>query len=240
MRLHRFFVRQTIDPSGENHLSDASLVHQMRDVFRLRTGDSAIFFDGSGNDYVSEIVSLTRETCDVTVRETRPVKRKTSKNLALAFALVKKDNVEWIIQKGTELGVTEFILITSDRSEKKGFNRERAEKIMVEAVEQSGRGDMPTIRDPQTVDEFLADESSSGGRPVVAFHVDDASANVTLGESRAMTSTGLVVAIGPEGGWSEREVALFREKGAEVVSLDTPVLRAETAAVVACALALAR
>lgn len=223
MRLHRFYTPSEVRLDGTNVLSDPSLVHQLRSVFRLHEGSKAIFFDGSGTDYVSEIVSLTKTECAFRVDETRNVKPLARVRLAIAASLIKKDNMEWVVQKGTELGASEFIPLVSERSEKKGFNIERAKKIMVEACEQSGRSELPTIREPQTLEEFLEGEK----RKVVAFHMSGA----PLDKEKVVTGGELVALIGPEGGWSEREVALFEEKGVEVASLPTPVLRAETAAI---------
>lgn len=156
----------------------------------------------------------------------KPVFRK----LSLAVSLVKKDNFEWVIQKGTELGVTEFIPLISERSEKKGFNMERAEKIMIEALEQSGRGDMAFIQPPIDLDIFLNTEK----RKVVAFNTSG------IKFSSRNSKEEIVACIGPEGGWSEKEIEMFKSKNVEVIELNTPVLRAETAAIVVATLFLAQ
>ncbi|MDO8579336.1 MAG: RsmE family RNA methyltransferase [bacterium] len=230
MRLHRFFTTLPIEEGETNSIPDPSIIHQMTRVLRLQTGDEVMFFDGSGNEYQSEIVLLDKNIMKFRVLKTIKIKRYSSLKLSLAFSLIKKDNVEWIIQKCTELGVSEFIPLVSERSEKKGFNLERAQKICIEACEQSGRGDIPKIREPQTLAEFLEAEK----RKIIVFHtggnnfereslLKSPNSNSKLPE--------LVVCIGPEGGWSEREISLFKEKGASIVSLNTPILRAETAAV---------
>lgn len=230
MRLHRFFVSRAINSTGIDHFSSEELAHQLKRVFRLHEGDKAIFFDGSGVEHVSEIVSLENDGISFRVLETYPVKLHARRRLALAVSLIKKDNFEWIIQKGTELGVSEFVPLISDRSEKKGFNMERARKIMIEACEQSGRGDVPSIVEPRVFAEFISTER----RPLVAFHTTgDAFSSQTVSDI-----TDVVALIGPEGGWSDPEIGLLREKGASVARLDAPVLRAETAAIVAATLLL--
>lgn len=232
MRLHRFYISSNIYKEKINSFSNPSLVHQLRRVFRLHEGDQAIFFDGTGNDYVSEIVSMTDRVIEFRVVEARVVKPHSSLRLSLAVSLIKKDNFEWVIQKGTELGVSEFIPLVSERSEKKGFNMERAKKIMIEAVEQSGRSSVAEIREPMSLEDFLAEEK----RGIVAFHTEGES---MVNEDVAKTGE-LVVCVGPEGGWSEKEVSLFRERGAAVVKLDAPVLRAETAAIAVATLFLVK
>jgi 16S rRNA (uracil1498-N3)-methyltransferase len=223
MRLHRFYIDQTIDKEKINLCISAPLVHQLRRVMRLHTGDKAIFFDGSGNEYEAEIVSMTDERLEFRVLETRIVKQHAKRKLSLAFSLIKKDNAEWVIEKGTELGVFEFIPLVSERSEKKGFNMERARKIMIEACEQSGRGEIPTLREPVELEDFLKEEK----RKMFAFHTDESAP--IYGSS--MTEAEVVACVGPEGGWSEEEVRKFKEKGVEIARLDTPILRAETAAI---------
>jgi 16S rRNA (uracil1498-N3)-methyltransferase len=230
MRLHRFFTKHIIDKEKINSFSSHTLVHQLRRVFRLHEGDLIIFFDGSGNDYVSEIVSMTDVKLEFKVTETIAVKQKTPRKLALAVSLIKKDNFEWVIQKGTELGVAEFIPLLSERSEKKGFNMERAEKIMTEAAEQSGRSELPKISNPLELDIFLETEK----RGMIAFHTDGAN----FSDEDISATSEVVALVGPEGGWSEKEIKMFKNKKAAIVQLNTPVLRAETAAIVASTLLL--
>lgn len=236
MRLHRFFVDSKIREGEVNALTDASLVHQLRRVFRLHEGDKAIFFDGNGNDYVSEIVSMTDKKLEFRICETRAVKPHSPLRLSLAVSLIKKDNFEWVIQKGTELGVSEFIPLVSERSEKKGFNMERAKKIAVEATEQSGRAFVPDIKELVSLEDFLADES----RDVIAFHTEGGSLKDSSLYETVSKKDEAVACIGPEGGWSEKEIEMFRAKGAQIARLDSPVLRAETAAVTVATLLLVK
>lgn len=232
MRLHRFFIASNISKGKINSFSSASLVHQLSHVFRLHAGDKVVFFDGTGFDQECEIVSLEKSNVMFRVLETSAVKPLSETKVVLAVSLIKKDNLEWVIQKGTELGVSEFIPLISERSEKKGFNIERATKIMIEALEQSGRSDVAKIAEPVALVDFLKSEK----RPMTAFHV---SGNVFKRESMPVGGE-QVLCIGPEGGWSDKEVALFAESGATLVRLNSPILRAETAAIVAATLVLVR
>jgi len=187
-------------------------------------------FDGSGTDHVCEITDMTNDTLMFRVVEKQETKKLSKRNISLAVSLVKKDNFEWIVQKGTELGVAEFIPIISKRSEKKDVNMERATKIMIEAVEQSGRGDIPVIHEPVAFEDFISRES----RGIVAFHTEGEDFSI-----EDISKTGDIVAcVGPEGGWSESEIESFKKKGAAVVRLSSPVLRAETAAVAIATLLL--
>jgi len=255
MRLHRFFVGQNgfkINTAGVNHLSGAPLSHQLSSVFRFHPGSKAIFFDGSGNDYVSEIVSLEKNETVIRVIDTVAVKQFSDISLSLAFSIIKKDHTEWVVEKCTELGVSRFVPIISERSEKKGIDMARLNKKMIEALEQSGRGDIATIEEISTLFSFIESEN----KPIVVFHT---SANDADGASDAVGATDdgadntfnkdilnkylnerkdFTVCIGPEGGWSPDEINLFKQKGALVVKLSTPILRAETASIAVSTLLL--
>jgi 16S rRNA (uracil1498-N3)-methyltransferase len=192
-----------------------------------------VFFDGTGPEHEAEIESLEKDKVVFRVVESRDIPARSKTKLALAISLIKKDNLEWVIQKGTELGVSEIDPVMSERSEKKGFNIERAKKIAIEASEQSGRGDVPDIQEPLSLSEFLERDK----RTKIAFHtkgdVFDASALRTIRDAKD-----IVAFIGPEGGFSESEIDSLKKKGARVFRLDAPVLRAETAAVAIAALIL--
>lgn len=240
MRLHRFYLGTSfIDKEKINTSLNKELCHQLRSVFRLHTGSRLIFFDDSQSEYVSEIVSLSKNELTFHVIEKREVKPFTSLNLTLVFSLIKKDNVELILEKGTEIGVKEFIPIVSDRSEKKGFNIERAHKKIIEATEQSGRVDVPLLRETISFEDFISNET----RTVVMFHTqegDDKEKNGKENNFKLSDEKDVVACIGPEGGWSEKEIELCKKKGVHIVHLDSPVLRAETAAIAISSILLLR
>jgi 16S rRNA (uracil1498-N3)-methyltransferase len=163
------------------------------------------------------------------------------------MALIKKDNFEWVLEKCTELGVSRFVPIMAERSEKKNIDIERAKRIIKEACEQCGRGDLPELLEIKNLDEILSEEnlitfdgdgeklqsrkfSEVLGFPDVAY---DATSGQTIRKLPALS-----LLIGPEGGWSDRELAKFKEKNMPIYSLGNLTLRAETAAIVAAALLL--
>ena len=175
------------------------------------------------------------------VQKTYPSRFMPEQEVWLYASIVKKDNFEWIAEKATELGVSHIVPVMSERSEKKSLNLERLEKIVIEASEQSGRGDVPMIHPIVSLGEAIdqAKISFTSGphevleqpREVIAFH--------TEGEFFQRSGFGgvksVAVFIGPEGGWSEREVELFHIENIPVKCLGKQVLRAETAAVAALA-----
>jgi 16S rRNA (uracil1498-N3)-methyltransferase len=145
MRLHRFYISEKVGPQTEIIVHSAELVNQVRKVFRLKTGDSIIVFDGSGSDYECRIADMGKESITLDIQNASRSRSMPSRNVYLYAAMVKKDTFEWIAEKATELGVTHIIPVMAERSEKKNINEARLAKIVVEASEQSGRGNVPTI-----------------------------------------------------------------------------------------------
>lgn len=222
MRLHRFFIEQEIPQSGEVVIADKDLIHQWVKVFRLKTGDKVILFDGTGFDYVSEIVSLSKNESFFKVVEKKLNENIPKKEIHLFQSIIKKDNFEWVLEKGTELGVSCFHPIVSERSEKKNINFERVKKIIKEASEQSGRGSLPILGDLTDLEKSLNNDF-----PSIAFHPTGDKFDRDNFEKEKVVG----VFIGPEGGWSERELEIFKEKDVKIFSLGPQILRAETAAV---------
>jgi len=227
MRIHRFYTKLIIDNRTQFVLDDEMLVHQMLHVFRYKIGQKVILFDGTGFDYLAEIVETNKESIIFLITEKKSglVQTQTfGKEVALCFSLVKKDNVDLILQKATEIGVTTFYPLISDRSEKKEFNEERGLKILVESAEQSGWSVIPVLHPTMTLEMVIRQTKESA--QIFCSTVSSVS-NKVGNENTALF-------IGPEGGWTERELALFKENVFESCSLGKQVLRTETAAIVAC------
>lgn len=222
MRLHRFFLEQKISESVEVAVKDKDLIHQWQKVFRLKQGDRVIIFDGTDFDYVSEFISLDRSNAVLKIIEKKLNQNIPKKEIHLFQSIIKKDKFEWVLEKGTELGVSCFHPVVSERSEKKNFNFERAKKITKEACEQSGRPNLPEINEAINLEDAFKDDFFS-----IAFHtVGDKFEKKDFEEEKI-----LAVFIGPEGGWSNKELEFFKDKGVKILSLGKPILRSETAAV---------
>jgi 16S rRNA (uracil1498-N3)-methyltransferase len=153
MRLHRFFIAENLIKNRDVKVSDPDLIHQWRNVFRLKTGDQLILLDNSGFEFLCEITDIKKDYAELAMRESREVINVPKCRVTLYVALIKKGNFEWILEKATEIGVKKIVPVISERSEKKDLNMERARIIIKEASEQSGRGMLPEITEPV----FLAD-----------------------------------------------------------------------------------
>jgi 16S rRNA (uracil1498-N3)-methyltransferase len=231
MRLHRFYVTQ---PLGEEVVIDnVSIIKQWVKVFRYKESDLVILFNGSGEDLTYSLKNVSPTRCDLTRISLAPSyipKRITT----IYQALIKKDNFELVVQKATELGITKIVPIIANRSEKKDIRLDRLQIIATEASEQCGRGDVPTVKKLQSLAEALEELPHNS----LSF--------VLEGSGELLKSPGIQdllqpspqinIFIGPEGGWTVEELHMFKVHAIKSLSLGATVLRAETAAIVGCAL----
>lgn len=225
MRLHRFFVEEKIPESGEFSVANETLLNQWRNVLRMEEGSNIILFSGDGSESLCEFVSLTKKNALLKLLETKKGLA-PSLDVTLYLALIKKDNFELALEKATELGVSRIVPVQADRSEKKGVNYERAEKILREASEQSGRAIVPTIS------EIISVEKLPKG--IVVF---DPRGEISAREYFTKhTTSPISLFIGPEGGFTDAEMESFHERNIPIVTTGTQILRAETAVIVALAL----
>ncbi|MDO8600886.1 MAG: RsmE family RNA methyltransferase [bacterium] len=231
--MHRFFLQQDIPESGNLILHEKPLMHQMSAVLKLKAGESVILFNGSGRDFEFRIAKISPQAVFGHITKVSLNKRDPILQIHLYQAMIKKNNFEWVLQKCTELGVKTFIPILSERSIKKGLNRERAEKIVREAVEQSGQDIIPSITDPISFSEAI----NRIGRGETIILCDQS--GTLLPNERFFEGKLIHIFVGPEGGYSEKEINAVREHGGMVLSLGQRVLRAETASVAVVSLALA-
>jgi len=227
MKLQRFFTGYSCEANRLNapiRIPSLELRHQLKSVFRLGKGDNVILFDNSGYDFVARIEGFDDEAVTFTLLEKRENTVTPKRETHLFAAIVKKDTFEWIAEKATELGVSHIIPIITDRTEKKDVNFERLEKIIREAAEQSGRSTLPELHEVMELEDAL---KKFGEIKSIAW---EPTASKFAAEDLENTSG---TYIGPEGGWTPRELELFKQHSVLVRSLGPQILRAETAVVVA-------
>jgi len=227
MKLHRYYL-PNIELTHDLWIDNQVLFHQWTRVLRYEVGREVELFNDKLEDRIYKILKIGDNAVHlelVTQLEPNVPKR----DLYLCFSLLKKDKVEWVLQKGTELGVRHFIPLLTDRTEKTGFDIERAEKIVIEASEQCGRSDIPRVREPMKL-ETAIDELQKEVTLYVAEQGSPEYLDITLKPSS------IAVLVGPEGGWSESENQLFKDKELKYIALSKFTLRAETASIAAVTL----
>ena len=230
MKIHRFFVREEINTkSSEVLLSDPAVVHQIKYVLRLRKNDEVILLNGEGTEFHGRIKILSKSQAVIAKIDVKEKSIKSEIEIHLFVALIKKDKFEWVLQKATELGVSRITPILSDRTEKQKLNMDRADKIVREASEQSGRVDFPFVDEPITLKEAI----SICETPIV-LDLEGEPIDVTQ-----LRETGNVsIFVGPEGGWSKKDFEQFEKKEYKRVTMGPQILRAETASVAIASLLL--
>jgi 16S rRNA (uracil1498-N3)-methyltransferase len=245
MSRRRFYAPPGAFDFGEMAVMLASEeARHLRDVLRLKRGDEAYVFDGEGREYRCRIVEHGRASARLEICEEVKAERPESPlRLSLGVALLKGEKFDLVVQKTTELGVARIIpLMTkfADARIRDGADGERRalrwKRIALEASKQSGRARLPEVHAPVPFSSFIESvpDEASAGRLFFSERegggIDDA-----LGERLAESKT-VVGAVGPEGGWSDEELAQARLHGWDIITLGGRTLRAETAAIVVAAL----
>lgn len=228
MRLHRFYMPDTELGQGV-WLRDAKLLHQWSNVLRFRAGQEVVLFDGKQHDRQYRITELQKREAHLELVADLEYKR-PDRSVYLMWSLLKKDKNDWVLQKATELGVSHFLPLLAERSEKTGFNIERAERIVIEAAEQCGRSDIPIVREPMRIPAAIEQLQDK-----VTVYVCEQSGQMET-EKWKMKNDAIGVLIGPEGGWSGQELEVFDNFHLPKLQIHDFTLRAETAAIVATAL----
>lgn len=231
--MHRFYVGNELPSEGVLLLRDAELAHQLRAVLKIKMGESVLLFNGTGFDFEFVIKKLGRDHAFGRIVKKICNERKPKRVVILHQSLVKKNNFELAAAKCTELGVAEFHPFVSARSVKKGMQRERIEKILKESTEQCGGDRIPGLAAPVGFAEAVRALSKDKDAENILFdstgeplrHARDAAKNTHI-------------FIGPEGGFTEEELKMFRDAGGTIASLGPRILRSETAAIIAAGLYL--
>jgi len=223
---HRFFIPHVLTP-GIVHLEGDELRHAR--VVRVREGEEVEVFDGRGGAWTA----IVRD--DLALELIRPIvaPRESAVALHLAMAIIQLEKFELVLQKATELGARSIIPLITDRCEVRperyAGKSERWQKIVFEAVKQSCRAIVPVVETPATLADLAARSTTK-----ILFDADAEPGPLPNQLDDA------ILFIGPEGGWSEDEIAAAREHGFVFRRMGPRRLRAETAAIVATALMGAR
>jgi len=225
----QLFYNPNIDETTENFSFDKEESKHIIKVLRKKDTDILYVTNGLGLLFKTEITLASDNKCTVQilgVEKTEPSKFQ----LHLAVAPTKmNDRYEWFLEKATEIGIHEITPIICDRSERKVVNRERFEKILLTAMKQSNVLFLPKLNEAITFKEFVKQKSK--GLQLIAHceETDKKSLKSVLKPNENVT-----LLIGPEGDFSEKEIALAIENNYDPVSLGNTRLRTETAAIVAC------
>ncbi|MED1874518.1 16S rRNA (uracil(1498)-N(3))-methyltransferase [Brevibacillus borstelensis] len=230
--MQRYFVEPHLFSEREVTITGDD-VHHIVNVMRAKSGEEIIVSDGAGRSAIVRIDSLSGKEVVATVVELLREQRELPVQITIGQGLPKGEKMEWVLQKGTELGAFAFFPFSSERTivkldaKKEAKKLDRWRKIVKEAAEQSHRSILPELLAPVTFRQIV-EESSRYTRAVIAYEKEG---GTTLHEvlPALMPGDSLLVLIGSEGGFSPEEVAAAEAAGIRSISLGPRILRTETA-----------
>jgi 16S rRNA (uracil1498-N3)-methyltransferase len=220
------------DPAGRQHTLNRDQSHYLLRVLRLKPGAEVYCFDGQGHEWAATVSSVERRGCTIDMAQLVRERSPTSAPITLAISWLKGAAMDTVVQKATELGVDQIIILRTERSNVSLDDKREANKlqhwrgIAISACEQSGRLFIPQITPPVDLADFLTTMKSAQ-----RILLDLGSPPLDAGNTPRATT----LLVGPEGGWSDAERALFRAHEIPSAGLGELTLRAETAPLAALA-----
>ena len=201
---------------------DKSQSHYVNKVMRIKENEVFSLFN-SGGEWEAKILGISKSIVEFNV--TKQLRQKENlKELWLAFSPIKSNYFNFMMQKATELGVTKFLPIIFDRTIVRKINKERLEKVIIEAAEQSNRINVPKIEEPQKLKNFLSNDMD-----LIFTDLNTSNTKIDL---KKLTTKPTCVIIGPEGDFSEEErEKILKFKGVQPIKINENILRSETAVI---------
>ena len=233
--MHRFFLTPN-EISGDFVIFPEPIARQIARVLRMSVGDTVTVLDDSGWEYTVTLTQVDPRAVHGRITERIWGKAEPVVRLTMYQAALKLDRFEWVLQKGTELGVSRFVPVVTRRTIRRdtSISRNRQDRwmrIVREAAEQSGRSRLPEVCPPTTIEESLR----SAPRPAVMAWERENTISLAAGLDRlrdqARAEAVISVFVGPEGGFDQDEVNLALSCGVTTVSLGRRIMRAETATI---------
>jgi len=217
----RLFFQKSLSLNLTDKL-DKSQSHYVSKVMRVKENEVFSLFNNSG-EWEAKILNISKSIVEFNVTK-QLRKKENTKELWLAFSPIKSNYFNFMIQKATELGVTKFLPIIFDRTIVRKINKERLEKVIIEAAEQSNRINVPKIEEPQKLKHFLSNEMD--------LIFTDLNATNTKINLKKLTTKPICVIIGPEGDFSEEErIEILKFNGVQPIKINENILRSETAVI---------
>jgi 16S rRNA (uracil1498-N3)-methyltransferase len=229
--LPRLFAREQLG-EGVRIALDAGQANYLGNVMRLGEGSELLVFDGRSGEWLARIAEAGKKRMTLTV-ERRTREPEAIPDVWLAFAPVKRNQTDWLVEKATELGVAKLLPVMTQRTIAERVRLERLEAIAIEAAEQCGRTRLPAIEEPVQLRKLL--QTRDVGRTL--YFADEGGGEPAAAAFRPGPA---IILTGPEGGFTDEERAAIRAApNAVPVSLGPRILRAETAALAALAACMA-
>ena len=243
--MQRFFVPTTWI-QGDRVRLEGDLPRRLSRVLRLSPGDRVVLLDNSGSEYEVALASFTRDAVEAEVLAVREGTSESRIYLTLYQGVMKGEKFDWVLQKGTEMGVSAFVplicrrSVPQERGTRPAARYARWEKIVTEAAEQSGRSRLPKIEEPTAFRDACEGVAGAGASSVIPWEQEtDTGLRSALSQLHLEDHSPRVnIFIGPEGGFEEAEVDYARSCGVIPLSLGKRILRSESAGIAVVAAVL--
>jgi len=218
----RLFFSDTLSANMIDKL-DKDQSHYLSKVMRVKENQVFSLFNKEG-EWEAKILGISKNIVEFKIiKQLR--QKEITKELWLAFSPIKSNYQNFMLQKATELGVTKFLPIIFDRTVVRKINKDRLEKIVIEASEQSNRINVPNIEDAQDLNSFLKKNSMD-------LIFTDLNSNINKVDKSKFTDKPVCIIIGPEGDFSETErEKILSFKGVQPIKINENILRSETAVI---------
>ena len=241
--MNRFFVSKS-DIRGDEVVLSGQQAHQIRNVLRMTSGEGIIVLDNTGCEYEVVLTDVDKQKVAGRIESRRAGAGEPQVRLTLYQSLLPRDKFELVLQKCTEVGVSRFVPVITQRSlvrdaETVTPNKlARWQRIITEAAEQSHRGRIPELNLPIEFEDAVSSLADHDLRLIASPAEQKISLRAALQRSNRNKPQTIALFVGPEGGFTEQEVTLAADAGAVAFSLGPRILRTETAALVTAALIL--
>ena len=218
----RLFFKESLSLNLVSKL-DKSQSHYISKVMRIKENEIFSLFNSSG-EWEAKILNITKSIVEFEI--TNQIRQKENqKELWLAFSPIKSNYFNFMIQKATELGITKFVPIIFERTVVRKLNKERLEKVIIEATEQSNRINIPTLEDVTNLEDFL----KSSEMNLIFTDLNSDNKKVDL---EKLTNKPVCIVVGPEGDFSENERGkILSFKDVQAIKINENILRSETAVI---------
>ena len=218
----RLFFKESLSLNLVSKL-DKSQSHYISKVMRIKENEIFSLFNSSG-EWEAKILNITKSIVEFEI--TKQIRQKENqKELWLAFSPIKSNYFNFMIQKATELGITKFVPIIFERTVVRKLNKERLEKVIIEATEQSNRINIPTLEDATNLEDFL--KSSEMNLIFTDLNSDNKKVDI-----EKLSSKPVCIVVGPEGDFSENERdKILSFKDVQAIKINENILRSETAVI---------
>ena len=218
----RLFFKESLSLNLVSKL-DKSQSHYISKVMRIKENEIFSLFNSSG-EWEAKVLNITKSIVEFEITD-QIRQKENQKELWLAFSPIKSNYFNFMIQKATELGITKFVPIIFERTVVRKLNKERLEKVIIEATEQSNRINIPTLEDATNLEDFL----KSSEMNLILTDLNSDNKKVDL---EKLTNKPVCIVVGPEGDFSENERGkILSFKDVQAIKINENILRSETAVI---------